>query len=82
MGMSNMSFDHDEPTELDLVYEMLHKVEAERNDLRTFAEWVETWISSPVGAFSVHALDGLFGMTRDRLAALREKRGEGVKTDE
>jgi hypothetical protein len=32
--------------------------------------WVETWVSNPVGSYSVQALDGLFAMTRDRLAAL------------
>jgi hypothetical protein len=38
--------------------------------LRDFAAWVATWVSSPVTAYSVSALDGLFSMARDRLAAL------------
>lgn len=44
---------------------------AERDELQAFADWVETWVSNPVGSYSVHALDGLFAMTRDKLAALR-----------
>lgn len=39
-------------------------------DLRDFVGWVESWVSNPVGAYSVSALDGLFGMTRDKIAAL------------
>lgn len=34
--------------------------------------WVESWVSNPVGSYSVHALDGLFAMTRDKIAALRQ----------
>lgn len=74
---SNGEADYDEPTELDLVYEMLHTAQAERdaliierNALKAFAEWIATWVNSPAGAFSTDALDGLFGMTRDRLARL------------
>lgn len=33
--------------------------------------WVEAWVTNPVGAYSVSALDGLFGMTRDKIAALK-----------
>lgn len=33
-------------------------------------QWIETWVSNPAGAYSTAALDGLFGMTRDRIAAL------------
>jgi hypothetical protein len=40
--------------------------------LQEFAAWVETWVSNPVGAYSVQALDGLFAMTRERLAALSQ----------
>ena len=32
-------------------------------------DWVESWVSHPVGSYSVLALDGLFGMTRDKIAA-------------
>lgn len=35
--------------------------------------WVETWINNPVTSYSVHALDGLFGMTRDKIALMRER---------
>lgn len=38
--------------------------------LRDFAGWVDTWISNPVGSYSVNALDGLFRMTREKLFAL------------
>lgn len=38
--------------------------------LRFFVEWVDSIVSNPVSSYSVHALDGLFGMTRDRIAAL------------
>lgn len=39
-------------------------------ELRDFAAWVDTWVSNQAGAYSVHALDGLFGMARDKIAAL------------
>ena len=32
-------------------------------------QFVDTWVSKPVGAYSVAALDGLFLMTRDRITA-------------
>ncbi len=38
--------------------------------LRDFVNWVDSWVSNPVGSYSVSALDGLFGMTRDRIAEL------------
>lgn len=38
--------------------------------LRDFADWVDTWVSNPAGSYSVYALDGLFGMARDRLALI------------
>ena len=38
--------------------------------LAMFAGWVEGFVSQPVGAFSVDALNGIFAMTRDKLAAL------------
>lgn len=45
-------------------------VDGEIQQLREFAAWVDTWVSNPAGAYSVHALIGLFAMTRDRLFAL------------
>lgn len=39
--------------------------------LREFADWVDAWTSNPVGAYSSHALMGLFAATQDKLAALR-----------
>lgn len=47
--------------------------EAERDRLRDFADWVDTWVSNPATSYSVYALDGLFAMTRDRLAALQKE---------
>lgn len=38
--------------------------------LLDFARWVDTWVSNPAASYSTAALDGLFGMTRDRLASL------------
>jgi hypothetical protein len=43
---------------------------AEIERLREFVGWVESWVSNPVGSYSVAALDGLFSMTRDRIAVL------------
>jgi hypothetical protein len=40
--------------------------------LRDFAMWVDTWVSNPAASYSTAALDGLFGMTRDRIAALSD----------
>lgn len=45
--------------------------DAEIRVLRDFVDWVETWTSSPIGSFSVSGLDGLFGMTRDKIAYIR-----------
>lgn len=42
----------------------------ERDALVDFASWVDSWVSNPVTSYSVDALDGLFGLTRDRLEAL------------
>ena len=39
--------------------------------LRDFVSWVDIWVSNPVGSYSVHSLDGLFGITRDKIEALR-----------
>ena len=48
-------------------------LKARIEELDDFRSWVETWVSNPVGAYSVYALDGLFKMTRDKLAALQPK---------
>lgn len=45
----------------------------EVQQLRVFANWIDTWISNPARAYSHDALEGLFGMTRDRLAELQER---------
>lgn len=48
---------------------------AEKNEIirrqKDVIDWVESWISNPVGSYSVAALDGLFAMTRDRIAELQ-----------
>ncbi len=46
--------------------------------LWAFAMWVDSWVSNPVGAYSVAALDGLFSMTRDRLAVIADSDGENM----
>jgi hypothetical protein len=56
--------------------EARHEREAEIERLREFVSWVDAWVSNPVRAYSVSALDGLFGMTRDRIAALTTGRGD------
>jgi hypothetical protein len=48
----------------------------EANGLRQVVDWVDTWVSNPVGSYSVAALDGLFAMTRDRIAALTDENGK------
>jgi len=48
----------------------IDELEAENERLREFSAWVDTWVSNPVTSYSVCALDGLFGMTRDKLATL------------
>lgn len=46
-------------------------------DLAEALAFVETWISNPVGTYSVAALDGLFSISRERIsAALAKARGE------
>ncbi len=41
-------------------------------ELGEFARWVDAWVSNPASAYSVDATEGLFGMARDRLGALRK----------
>ena len=48
----------------------LRRAMAENERLRAFVGWVDSWVSNPVGGYSVSALDGLFGMTRDKIARL------------
>jgi len=43
---------------------------AEIERLRAFVGWIDSWVSNPVGSYSVSALDGLFGLTRDKIEAL------------
>lgn len=38
--------------------------------LRDFVSWVDTWVSNPASAYSINATEGLFGMARDKIAAL------------
>lgn len=51
-------------------------VEDENERLMRFVEWVDGWVSHPVGSYSVYALDGLFGMTRDRIHEIYKRRNE------
>jgi hypothetical protein len=44
--------------------------EPDTRALLQFVGWVDSWVSNPVGAYSVHALDGLFRLTREKIAAL------------
>ncbi len=48
----------------------------EINRLREFVSWIDTWISNPARAYSHDALEGLFGMTRDRMPALPSNQRE------
>lgn len=52
----------------------IHEVADELASLREFARWVDTWISNPAASYSTDALDGLFGMARDRIALLHDER--------
>ena len=49
----------------------IEATEVER--LQDFADWVDTWVSNPVSSYSVSALDGLFAVTRHKLAVLRRE---------
>ena len=42
--------------------------------LQDFADWVDCWVSNPATSYSVYAIEGLFGMTREKLAAMRQSR--------
>src|ERR1700682_2003353 len=52
----------------------------ELKQLREFVNWVDSWVSNPVGAYSVAALDGLFGMTRDKIATLTPAQSQASET--
>ena len=52
-------------------YALINQQKAELEQLRDFANWIDTWVRNPAGAYSSSALDGLFGMTRDKIAALK-----------
>jgi predicted nucleic acid-binding Zn-ribbon protein len=56
----------------DLAIQHRDAAEAQLANVRDFVRWVDSWVSNPVGAYSVCALDGLFGMTRDKIAALAQ----------
>jgi hypothetical protein len=48
----------------------------EVQQLRLFAGFVESVVSNPVGAYSTPALEGIFGMMRDKIAALPNSSGD------
>jgi len=50
----------------------VHGKIVEIEKLRDFVRWVDTWVSNPAASYSTSALDGMFGMTRDRIAALSD----------
>ncbi len=56
--------------------------ESQLKTARKVLDWVESWVSNPVGGYSVHALDGLFGMTRDKIATLHSLDGGISSTDD
>ena len=40
--------------------------------LQDFADWVDCWVSNPATSYSVYAIEGLFDMTRTKLAIMRQ----------
>lgn len=44
--------------------------------LRSVVSWVDSWVSNPVGAYSVAALDGLFSQAREKIASLALPNGD------
>ena len=46
--------------------------QAEIERMRAFIDWLDGWVSKPIGAYSAIALDGFFVMARDKIAALEE----------
>lgn len=55
---------------LDLADIVCGDAATEIRNLRQIVGWVETWVSNPAASYSTAALDGLFGLTRDKIAAL------------
>lgn len=41
-----------------------------QQEMQQVIDWVDSWVSNPVAAYSVYALDGLFALTRQKIAAL------------
>ena len=53
---------------------MTYREVADRiRDLKSVVDWVDSWVSNPVGSYSVYSLDGLFRMTREKIADLKPK---------
>ena len=50
--------------------------DAEIARLREIVNYVDSWISNPVSAYSVYALDGLFSSAREKIAALEASHDE------
>lgn len=48
------------------------KYYAQNQRLWDFVRFVESWIGNPASSYSTDALEGLFGMTRDKIGALVE----------
>lgn len=59
----------------------LHDRLSRHQELRAFVDWVESWTSQPVGAYSVYALAGLFSQTREKILALRRDPPGETRTD-
>jgi len=66
---------------LDYVLRNPNDAAEEIDRLREFVGWVDAWTSNEVGSYSIYALDGLFGMTRDRIAALQTTPSQGSPND-
>lgn len=56
---------------MDEAADEIARLRREKTALVGFVNWIETWATGCASAYSLHAIDGLFGMTRDRIAALR-----------
>lgn len=48
----------------------------EIDKLMTFVGFVGSWVSKSTTSYSIHALDGLMGMTRDRIGEIYKRRAE------
>ena len=49
---------------------LLREAADEIKRLRAVIGWVDAWVSNEVNSYSIYALDGLFRMTREKIAAL------------